>query len=433
MRTKINLKNQITTALFIVMILFVSLASAKEIEHKKLTAMGEVVIKDNNSVAAREKAIKIAMLNAVENAVSLYVTSASIALNAPAIKEKIYSKSERYLESFTIISENSFEKVDESEEAAEEESFVTDKPEGEVSIEKETVYSVTIEAYVFVGNIKNDLISLGILSKDINLPRFALFISQRNIETDKYEYWWSNDEETFVFSTLVEDEIERRFFELGLRSAAKEPIFNNLKEEFSEYGSDIHMVDAIYLAKKAGAEIVIVGRALPAIIRSGADKKMMTAIANINLRLLDINGNVIASEVVSEQVDFFEDEPGADEAIKKASIVVADRLMEEIVDDWGEEEQEVASVSINVSGLTKNTYLNFVNLLKDSIRGASNVMPRSFKSGGKASFTIDVKGGSAFLINELAKVNLQTLLIEIVSSSEDSIDVVLTYKALMEN
>ena len=443
-----------TISLIVIGIILISSSAlfASVQEDKKITAVGKSVINDGNSVTARDSAIADAMNNITIDAVSKLVSSETILNNFQILSDNIYSKSKAYIESYKILSENV-------------ESLEKDKKE-------EKFYTVNMEAYVSFLNITNDLIEIKILSKEKALPRFILLIAQKNIDSADYKYWWSSNALNYIESTVAENEITKRFAEHGLYPADKSRIIKLLQSNFTpinpnpsqtnptptnsdptpnsdspaptsttpipttptplEYGVDLSDPDALKITSPSDVDIIIIGKALVQNTGAieGADMAdMKSVLADVNARILDKSGNLIAFDSISEKAVHIDEVLGADEALTKAAFKLADKLYERVVSQWGDNEKEVLLINLNVSGLTKKTFLNFMKILKEDVRGVSVVTQKSYTSGGFAKFDINFKGTPASFVNEIKRLDSPDFTVEATSMSSESLQVVLKEKA----
>jgi hypothetical protein len=414
-----KLKKIILSVSFI-FIFLCSLAPARGANGKKVTSTGEARIIKGNTMTARDSAINDAMQKTVVNSVYRLISSVTITDNLQLITDEIYKKADTYVESFKILNESTVEKpVEEGDESIEE-------------VAKDNFYTVTIELYLSFKNIMDDLIALKLLSEEKNLPRFAIFIAQKNIKTGRYEYWWSKDKNYYTKRTKAEAEMTKRFMEHGMYPADKSKMVAALKTSRTKSISDITDEAAIKLAKNTGAELIIVGKGLSQVTGSSPGTRVKALLANINARVLDISSGIIASDSASEKVLHVNKVMGADEATAKASFMLADLLMESIKDEYLEDEPDDTTITLNVSGITKNTYLDFMSALKHDIKSVSSMTQKSFTSGGLASIELNIKGTSESFANDLLKHDLPDFSVEVTSFTPDSVQVVLIVKDTKE-
>ena len=220
----------------------------------------------------------------------------------------------------------------------------------------------------------------------------------------------------------------KRLMEKGFYSVDKSIITKRIKQKRRNNKADLQDFAAVELIRQTGAEIIIIGIALAKVMGSIRGTQMKSIMANISARVIDVEGELIASDSASVKVLHVDESLGGNEALKKASVMLADRLIEQILVVWGEEEQETNVISLNVEGLTYKRLMNFMRILNDDIRGVTNVAQKSFTSGGRANLDVEIKGSVSFLANELSKRDFPELEIEVTSYTPDLIEVTLQEK-----
>ncbi len=363
-------------------------------------AVGEAQIIEGNTAVARDKAIDAAMRVAVEQAVSRYLSYVTIDENFQSLSEKVYSKANSYISNFNLLNES-----------------VTDD-----------VYTVTIDTKISENKIKDILIKLKILTVNKDLPKFIIFIAEKGIDNSKYRFFWSSDEGSFIESTTAGDEIRKRFTEKGFTVVDKSEVMSKIKRGSLADKVALKDSDVIGLTKHTSAEIIIIGKALSQVMGNIQGSSMKSILGNVSARVIDNSGMLIASDSASAKVLHVEEGIGGDEALKKAAVVLADRFITAIMAKWGVDERESATINLNVSGLTYKRLQDFIRILKNDIRGVSNIVQRSFTSGGKANIIVDIKGEAAYVAKELKRRDFQTIDIQVTSFDAESINLILKQK-----
>ncbi len=375
----------------------VTLAQAAATE--KITTIGQSAIIDGNTVVAREKAIKNAMKKAVESAVKRLASSATILDNFQVIKEKIYSKSNSYIKSFNVTS-------------------VTDEV---------TLFIVTIDAEVRFDDIKKDLIAANILSVKKDLPKFIMFVAEKDVDSEGYKFWWGKEKAVPPVLT-VENEISMRFTEQGFASVDRSAALKKSRVNPDYDSDDLKDSSATDLIRQTSAEIIIIGKALATVLGTIDGSEMKSVLGTINARVIDRTGKVISLESASAKILHVNAKVGGDEALKKASSILADKLIEAVKSEFGAEATESQLITLKLSGLTYKRFRDFVDILKHDIRGVSNITQESFTSGGVAKMTVQVKGGAEFLTKELLKRDFPSLDTQVISTTSSLIEITIKSK-----
>jgi hypothetical protein len=180
--------------LFIWLLSFFFLPSPSPLFSEEQYSLDEAIItvgigeiKENDLVAARERAIedakKKAMIQSVENEISSKVMED----NYPILNERLYQQSQRFIEGFRVISE----------------------------VPQEDFYRITIQFTLAQDDIRNELKRLGITRQLRRAPRILLMIAERDIGQKQYTYWWSY-ENLVPPLTLSESILKNKFQERGM-------------------------------------------------------------------------------------------------------------------------------------------------------------------------------------------------------------------------
>lgn len=166
-----------------------------------------------------EKAKANALRNAVEQVLGVYVASESYVQNFMSIKDNIYSQTEGYIDSYKIIQKE---------------------------IDKYGGKTITIEARVIKTNLEEDLKELGLLSKQLDMPRVLVASyrgSDNNIEDAVLEK---------VYGGIVQVLTAHGFFVLDKSTLEdfykqqKDIAYAELNSRISDYGLK---VNADYIIK----------------------------------------------------------------------------------------------------------------------------------------------------------------------------------------
>lgn len=116
-----------------------------------MTTAGSTIILEGNLARARNMAIVNGKRNALEAAVMELIPESAVFENYEVINKNIYQRSERFIDTYRILSERS----------------------------RENVYEVNLESRVVVEKLRETLVTLGLLEEDqwIEQSRFRLKIS----------------------------------------------------------------------------------------------------------------------------------------------------------------------------------------------------------------------------------------------------------------
>ena len=128
---------QILLLCFIMVAVFSdSVMGWQDIQVRIERAEGIAAIVNDDSVSSRYRAIEDALGKAVEQAVGVMVSEETMTQNHQRLNDRIYKIKQEYIQNYKIISE----------------------------VTEDSLYRVTVEVAVALGNLKNDLISSAIRS-----------------------------------------------------------------------------------------------------------------------------------------------------------------------------------------------------------------------------------------------------------------------------
>ncbi len=198
-----------------------------------VTASGQAIILDGNTVKAKARAIQLAQRAAVERGVGTLIDSQTRVENFEVLSDRIYSRASGYVTRYEIISESI-------------------SPDG-------SIYNVEIRADVQTSSIENDLRAVGILMEQVGNPRFmAVYIPEtgssayrnsRVVSAAEHAIAGAFARKGFVvldrtFTDNVYNQIERGGrIDVGVR---------DLSSLVRKYQADLLLVYDVHAAKRVG-------------------------------------------------------------------------------------------------------------------------------------------------------------------------------------
>lgn len=353
---------------------------------KVVEAEGTAVVINGDVAIARDNAVSDALRKSVEQAVGLFLSPDRIVENFEVIRDNVYSKSEGYVENYTIRDE----KADEG------------------------LYIVSVLATVSLQSIDNDLDALGLLAVRKGLPRVMVIITEKSAATGG-EFAW--DPATL---SIAEEVIRNRFLKDGFTFVDRAV----LTETAVFPGVDLADAEAAEWGSRIDAELVIAGKALARSAGTVAGTAMRSFQATVTARAVRTDSGVtIASANAHGAAVHIDAATGEGEAIKKASEEVAETLRSQIVAKWQEDVSTSMVVAMTVKGITSCAdFVRFRNMLKGEIRGVKNIYQRSMKSG-QARLDVEIQGTAQSLADELAIKETREFSLDITGVTQNSVEV----------
>lgn len=325
-------------------------SSAGDNEAMTVTSMGVAAIAGNNTAAARRAAIDDALRKAVEQTVGTMISSDTMVGNYRLLKDTVYTKSEGYIKNYSILNES----------------------------QGQGIYQVSIRATVSARNLKNDLDAAGLIS---GRPRVLFMIAEANMGQKYYKFWWGAGEtggETFnipISEVALKEIFLKKGFSVVDVSGATGKIDIESAYKIAEPANEA----AASIGKKLNAEIVIKGKAL-------ASQGPGTPGGSVGLYLADMaaqairadTGEVLASASSHATARSISDIEGGSEAIKKASMELADKMIAQILEKWSQGN----NIIIKMIGVTDyKDVADLKDVLKTQINGIKAVDQRKFEGG----------------------------------------------------
>ena len=363
-----------------------------------LTAEGVGVVMSGDRAIARDSAISDALRKAVEQAVGTMISSETMVVNFQTLNDRIYTQTQGYVQNYKILNENA----------------------------GPNLYTVTVQATVAMGDLQKDLQALGILLGQVGKPRIMVLIAEQNIGQQYYSYWWGGSQhraqETDL--TVAENTIMDRFREKGFDMVDHAVQSREIKVAPAFRVAELNDRAAVTLGKQAEAEVVIVGKALAKSVGTIAGTAMKSVQANISLRAIQTdNGRVLSSGAENAASVHIDEITAGSDALKKASVKMADKMMDDIIKNFQKRVGATTLVQLTVSGLAGHEDLGrFKSIMQNQIRGVEGIHERSF-SGNVAKMDVDIKGNAQSLGEELSKKTFKEFAVKVIRSTWNTLEV----------
>jgi hypothetical protein len=370
------------------------------LQSQVIKAEGVGAIVNNDKAIARDNAIEDALRKAVEQAVGTLVSSETMVENFQLLSDRIYTKTEGYVQKYKIISE----------------------------APAENIYKVILEATVTLGNLKNDLAAIGLLMARKHKPRVMVLIAEQNIGQQYFSYWWGHQASETNLS-ITESVLVEKFREKDFNVVDHAAKVRDIKIGKPYKVANLDDNTAVSLGNQYDAEVVIVGKALAKLVGSVMGTSMKSTQANMSARAIRTdNGAIIASANTHGAAVHIDEVTGGSNALKKAASDLASKLIDQIITTWGKEVSGTTMVQLTISGISSyQDFMKFKNVLQEQVRGVKGVYQRSINAG-VAKIDIDIKGDSQSLADELTNKNFQNFSININSLSQNSLELTILPK-----
>jgi hypothetical protein len=376
---------------FFVLSLLVAAHFAWAQETKTVAAEGVAAIQQGAVDIARDAAIEDAQKRAVEQAIGIMIDSQTQVENYQLISDKILSQIKGYITRYNVTGES----------------------------QESSLLRVRITAEVSLGKLNDDLSAIGILMSQMHKPRTMVLIAEQNVGRDVNAWWLGTQGEADM--SVVENAFMDKFTEKGFEFIDHQVASKEIRVTAPYKVADLSAAQAKTLGSQADAEVVIIGKALAKVYGDiGGGMKSVQADLSVKAVRTD-TGQVIATATTHGAAVHITETSAGTEALRKAANQAADDMIIKILAVYSKEVGGTRPVAITITGLTKNQFVKFKDVLRNQVRGIKDLHERSF-SGTMARISVDSKSGAQALSDELVLKDFGTFAIEVIGSTANSLE-----------
>ena len=251
-------------------------------------------------------------------------------------------------------------------------------------------------------------------------------IAEQNVGSD-LNAWWSEARSQETGIGAVETAFMSKFTEKGFEFIDHQAASREIKVTSAYRTPDLSTDQARTLANQADAEVVILGKAV-AKYYGEIGGGMRSVQADLTARAVRTDtGQVLATVTTHAAAVHITETTAGIEALKKAGNQAAEEMLTKILAVYSKETGGTRPVNITITGLSKQQFVKFKDVLTKQVRGIRNVSERSF-SGNVAKVQVDSKSSAQVLSDELALKNFGSFSVEVVGSTANSLELKVTPK-----
>ena len=362
--------------------LFPQIAFSQTIE-----SQGVAAIVQGNLDISRDKAIEDALRNAVEQATGTLIENETLVENYQVLSDKIYSQSRGYVQSYEVLSEGA----------------------------EQGLYKVTIQANVASGELKNDLRALNILMRQVRKPRVMVL----------FEESMSHGVNS---GSLAEDAFSRVLLERGFKLVDADTVRRNLGQDSVRglLAGDERV--AAVISDKYGAEMLVLGTAQAGTNQvTIGDIRINSNQAVVSAKLVKADtGEVKVSETRQAVKPHVNSLTGIQMALAEASEVLANDMVDQIIQIFRKAVYDVASVNLTIFGLRGYAQLQeVIQLISDNARGIKEIYQRNYTMG-TADLEVELTGSTQSLAADLTTRSFGNYRFNIKESTHNQLKVYIT-------
>jgi hypothetical protein len=383
------------TAALLAALLSATPAARAAVDAQTTEATGQAAVA-GDLLAAREHARDDALRNCVQQVASAIVTAATEADQARLLSDEIYSRPVGYVRRFRILD---------------------DRQDGNAWVTR-------LRCDVSEARLDEDLLAHGIAYQRPGMPRVLVLVSEQAVDDARAGGWWQGGGKT-AGPRVVEDAFVDRMQKSGFTFVDAEELRG--KVELESIPADPDVREAREVGVKAGAELVIVGRAVArplgqVPVDSGA---FHSTVADVSARAVrtDTGQVVAAADFTAPAGRGFEQSTAGRDALSEAGRMLAREMFTRVGKVWAGEQSGLRRIGMTVRGVDDYGRLAvFKNALVGSIRGVKDVQERSLGEG-RAELEVALSCTTQAFATELATRKFQGLAVEVRKVTAGAVEV----------
>jgi len=361
-----------------------------QIPTKTVVVMGTGAIHQKNSAKAREEAIAVSLVSAVDRVAVEIFPLESLVRNFQTFNEMIYNDTNKFIQDYKVLAE----------------------------IPYTNNYRVMVEATVSINTLKKLMSSAGILLVEKPLPRILVLISDQKFEDRLPKYCWKQKKylsECFTLNALIEIMKTK-----GFPITNNDIIAQNTIDQL--YGKpDLNNLEAVDLGLSSHAEVVIVGKSIvsrvPNII--GGNIRSFKGTASARAIRTD-TGTEIATTIQTSVTTNTNEIAGARDVLSRAGSLAGEDLASQIVTAWQKQEEQSNILEIIVEGTGDITSFEKLRCIINELSGMKNLQIKELKPD-EAIIAVDFQGTAKELADELMIKTFESIGIKIYEVSRDGL------------
>jgi hypothetical protein len=363
-------------------------------EVKVTEATGEAAIV-TDVLAAKAAAKDDAMRNCVQQVATTVVTAATETDQAQLLSDKIYSHSQGYIKKFDVLEE---------------------KQDG-------NVWTMKVRCEVSEGKLDEDMMAFGIAYRREGLPRVMVMIAEQAINATEASGWWQGGGNAADLR-VMENSFMDRMSKSGFSFVDPEILSGKVKLEV--VGADPNAQQAREIGSLAGAEIVIVGRAIAKPLGTIAldNGTFYSAVANVSARAVETkSGKILASaEFTGKAGKGFEQTTAGRNALSESGRQLAGDLFAKIGKVWAGR-YGARNIDLIVRGVDDFGRISaFKTALINGVKGVKAIEMRGLEDG-KAEMDVTLTGRAEEFAADLAARKLPGFTVKVKKVTQGSVEV----------
>ncbi len=327
---------------------------------KVVIAEGMAEVRAAGVPEAYDRAKEAALKKAIEKALGTIIDARIIGSSGVILEETIYAKKQGYIREYKILSKK---------------------------VEDGVAY-MTVKAVVGMQKLKDDVMALDILHHRMNMPKTIILVNEQILG--------KSSKANASYSVLVKKFTEKRFTIIAPQNIDAR-LKRNISKLYRSVESDENTL--ISLAGKIGvsvnADIVIVGKAMAEEAKNALkaySKNLKSYQADVFFKVVNVgDGRIIAESSKHAAAVHLTPLTGGANAIKKASALAADDLINQIINAWEDILNNGNLITLYAKGLSITGEILFAKDMKRYYREVKEIYSKQRK-GNTSVFTVRFLG-----------------------------------------
>jgi hypothetical protein len=368
-------------------------AAAEDVQTTEATGQAAIA---GDLLAARDRAKDDALRNCVQQVATTVVTAATETDQAQLLSDKIYAHAVGYVRRFQILE---------------------DKQDGNTWVTR-------MRCDVSEAKLDEDLMAFGIAYRRAGMPRVLVLVAEQSISASQATGWWQGGGNAADLR-VVENALMDRMEKSGFTFVDAEVLQGKVKLE--AIGADPNLQQVREVGVKAGADLVIVGRAIAKPLGEIPldNGTFYSSVANVSARAVrtDTGEVIAAAEFTSPAGKAFEQVTAGRNALSEAGRMLAREMFTRVGKVWTREQSGVRRVAMTVKGVDDYGRLAaFKNVLVNSVRGVKDVQERSMEDG-QAELDVSLTATSQAFATDLATRKFQGFTVKVRKVTANAVEV----------
>lgn len=354
-------------------------AAALAADGNPVEGRGEAAIIDGDASAARERATKAALRDAVERTLGTFIVADSQTKDFQLVKDSILSTAGGYVSSYEVI------------EA---------KQDGGAMV-------VRVSAKVGQGKLNDDLVAKGLAIRTMKYPRMAILVSEQMIGQTAPSAWWGPQgggqnpgQVMTVDQRLVENQLIGEWTTAGFSFIDMEALAGKLRTAkiATTNPSDAEVRE---ISNLADADVIIIGTAVASKQgdlgkllddRSGG-VSMTSCKGSISVRIFNADsGEILTTGEASKTALHIDPLTCGRKSLQDATKLLSKDVQAKLLEAWNKRIGGSSRVRLSVTGIMGIKQLSDLRAGLPNLRGVQSVDQKSFKDG-KADIDVRLDGG----------------------------------------